>query len=177
MAEKWLSIAITAFVGGLIGLFFSFVKDLLFVWFQGRGRLEVQVRRVLFSYYRFGDTGKGGWGSRTERRKEAQVALLEVDVVWVNRSARPIVVTDAWVTLRNRGQDYRIQPVDRHEGKTFGMYRVEGNDSCPGWLSARFNRTEETRFFFEGKKTQVGLLITTRQGKTTEVALKWEDRD
>lgn len=176
MAAKWLSIAITAFVGGLIGLFFSFVKDLLSSWFQGRRRLEVQVRQVRPCYYRFSDTGKGGWGSRTERRKEAQVALLEVDVVWVNRSAHPIVVTDAWLTLCESGQEYRTRPVDRHEGKTFGMYRVEGNESCPGWLSARFNRTEETRFFFEGINTQAGLLITTRQGKTMEIALKWEDR-
>ncbi|MDN4594826.1 hypothetical protein [Polycladomyces subterraneus] len=176
MAAKWLSIAITAFVGGLISLFFSFVKDLLSTWFQGRGRLDVQVRRVRAYYYRFVDTGKGGWGSRTGRRKEAQIALMEVDVVWINRSARPIIVTDAWLTLRDRGREYRIRPVDRHEGKLFSMYRVEGNESCPGWLSARFNRSEETRFFFEQMETQAGLLITTQQGKSLKVSLNWEDR-
>jgi hypothetical protein len=176
VAAKWLSIAITALVSGLIGLFFSFVKDLLSAWFQGRGRLSVQVTRVRACYYRFADTGKGGWGSRTERRKEAQVAMVEVDVVWVNQSARPIVVTDAWLILRDRGHEYRIRPLDRHEGKSFGMYRVEGNDSCPGWLSAHFYRTEETRFFFEGMDSEACLMITTRQGKSMEVSLKWEDR-
>lgn len=176
MAAKWLSIAVTAFVGGLIGLFFSFFKDLLSDWFQGRGRLEIEVRQVRACYYRLDDAGKGGWGNRTARRREAQIALLEVDVVWVNRSARPIVVTNVWVTLHCQGREYRIRPVDRQEGKTFRMIRVEGNDSCPGWLSARVNRTEETRFFFEGFKTQTDLTITARQGKTMKVALKWEDR-
>ncbi|BCU82394.1 hypothetical protein JIR001_21770 [Polycladomyces abyssicola] len=143
MAAKWLSIAITALVGGLIGLFFSFVKDLLSAWFQGRGRLSVQVRRVRACYYRFGDTGKGGWGSRTERRKEAQVAMVEVDVVWVNQSARPIVVTDAWLILRDRGHDYRIRPLDRHEGKPFG---------CTGWKGTTAVRAGCPHIFTERKK-------------------------
>lgn len=163
---QWLQVFFTALIGGAIGLLLSLLKE----WFQQRERLLGQWVSRSIHYYCYSDDGKGRL-VKVADRPSAHVAVLELEVRWVNRSKIPVTIDQVRLVLRSGGLQREFCCVDKKKGEPFSYCKVGAQDVYPSSLSVQVDRLPENDRLFLASGVDGWLKVRTSRGTSLQLKL------
>lgn len=159
MGGEWWAILVTAWVGGVTGVFLNLVKEAI----QRRERIRMDLISRQIRHYAWADEGKGRL-TTVPFRSSAHVLHMELDLRWINSSRTAIHLEEVSLLLFLGRLQLKIPCHDRKLGQPVSDLRIPAGEAVNSRLSVAVTRWEEGAVFLKPDPVYMRLTVTTSRG-------------